>query len=128
VRKLALGKSLRTLLNGTRVPGQPNGTVSNTRSEPEAELSSGLGSLLRGERKATSEPERETASDETPLWQKWRWVKWLLLAADLLLLVLACLVVIKSSGRLSFGESLLCCAALGIGATLAVLALIARKK
>lgn len=127
VRKLVLGKGLRALLNGTRVPGGPAPASSASVDLARTGLGPGLGTLLRGEQKSGLQPESDSTSPVSSLnslRRKWTLVKGILLAADLLLLSLASVLVFKSSGPLSILEWLLCILSLVLGAALAVLALL----
>jgi len=129
VRKLVLGKGLRTLLNGTPVPGESRNPRATLESGTEPSLSPGVETLLRGEGKAPAEESQATPPDTARMrhWRSWSLTKWVLLAADFMLLTLASLLVIKNPGALSFSESVLCLTALALGAALALLAILGIK-
>ena len=130
MRKLVLGKGLRALLHGTSVPGEPENPGSSEGSPDQTAVSPGVGSLLRGDRKAPKEEDPEAPPphfDLTRLWQNWRLIKWVLLAGDLLLLSLASLLVLKNPSTLSLSESVLCLSALAVGAALALLAVLGHR-
>jgi len=129
VRKLVLGTGLRKLLNGTPVPGGPGETASVSGGFAAAGPSPGLRTLLRGKRPALAQSETDAIPSETGfdwLWRNWAVVKWVLLAADLLLLSLSFLVVFINSGPLTFLEWVLCFSSLMIGAALGSLALLGK--
>jgi len=129
VRRPVLGRGLKSLLKGRRTNGAPGDAVPQAEAErlDQLDLNSGLGTLWRGARASGSEAEAEKQRPIptfNPLRQNWTAVKWLLLAADLLLLILASLLVLKSPGRLSLPEWVLCFVSLTLGAVLALLALL----
>ena len=130
MRKLALGKGLRALLNGTSVPGHSKKSSSDRENLTEGKLSPGVKSLLRPEPRLSNETESdaEQPNEQNPFWRNWRLMQWLLLAADLVLLTLASVLVFKTSGRMNFAESALCCISLGLGAVLALLALLGNRE
>jgi len=125
VRRPVLGRGLKSLLKGRRTNGAPGDAVPHPERLDQLDLNSGLGTLWRGARASAPEAEAEKQRPIptfNPLRQNWTAVKWLLLAADLLLLILASLLVLKSPGRLSLPEWILCFVTLTIGAVLALLA------
>jgi len=115
---------LRALLNGTPVPGKPGEPHSGRFTQPSR--NPGVGTLLRGERKPAPAPPQPNANGPVanfnPLRPPWIVVKVVLLTADLLLLILASLLVLKSPGPLSFTEWVLCVFSFGVGSALALVA------
>jgi len=80
---------------------------------------------LRGTPEAgrtTEEDEAEPAVDSNPLRKIWPRLRWLLLAADVLFMILVSLMVFNIPRPLNIIEWLLCALALALGAALACLA------
>lgn len=116
------------MLNGTPVPGEPEHPRPTGEGVSQTNLSPGVGSLLRGERKASKEePVALQPSVVARFWQDWTIMRWLLLAGDVSLLTLASLLVLKNPGSPSLLEAVLCLTALAIGAALALLAVLGNR-
>ena len=121
-----MGKGLRSLLNGIAVPGRAEGHPAASEN-PVQPPNAGLSALLSGERGLSTPSPKESSPEAAgfkSLWQNWAVMKWILVAADVLLLSLASLLVFKHPGRLSFLEWVLCLLALSTGAALAAWALL----
>lgn len=106
------------------MPGRPAEPLPAAEAGSQTSLSPGVGALLRGEQAAAAKLDAEPSPAVGSVWRRWAVVKWLLLAADVLLLSLASLLVFKRSGPLSFPESALCFSSLAIGAALSLVALL----
>ncbi|MCX8157523.1 MAG: hypothetical protein N3J91_13940 [Verrucomicrobiae bacterium] len=158
--KPALGRGLGNLLGDTQIADKPE-PVGATPDPAVAEVSPGLGNLLKAGRNGGGEKEGATAAAELPssttaAGQEYRpksvyrpeapgpkaavgegaggprpempeeapvqAPRWVLLAADVLLIALAMLLVFKSPAPLKPWEMTLCLAAVMLGAVLACVA------
>jgi hypothetical protein len=118
VSKSALGKGLADWLKNRPV-GEP---ISGGDSTPPAPITPGVGVLLRGK---NGDAEKTQAQfPEAPTKQFWPYIRWVLGATDLVLIGFCALLTLSRRHPLGFLEVTLCVVAIGLGAALAVIALL----
>lgn len=121
VRKPVLGKGLDALLHGGFGKHAEGPTAPPFPGNGENGVGPGLKRLFRGDPSSS----KGQATAEQPSVLRWPGVslRWVLLGADLLLMILVCLLVANTPRPLRFFEWTLCFLALGLGAAMAILAL-----
>ncbi len=113
MNKPVLGRGLVNLMEGSKVVGQSDS------ASPPAEFSHGLGNFLRGEA-AASDPVADSARVFSAMLR--RRLRWSLLMADVLLVSLVAWLLWAKPLALGWAGTLLCLAAVALGAWLAWLA------
>jgi hypothetical protein len=122
VRKPVLGKGLATLLPGGSGGERAEGSASFTGSGHNG-VGPGLKRLFRGDPGSVPSNGRVTAEQPRVTGPPGVSLKWVLVGADLLLMILVCLLVANTPRPLRVLEWTLCFLALGLGAAMAILAL-----
>ena len=134
--KPALGRGLGELMSGQNFPtsatspaapaveAEPT-SVSET-SEPQLEATPGVSTLLRGKTETpkaeTNNPFAQPAKESKPALDL-SFLKWVLIIADLFLIIPTSFFVLKKTSKLSFLEGTLCVLTFGVSACLGCIAL-----
>jgi hypothetical protein len=121
VRKPVLGKGLAALLHGGSGKRAEGPAVAPFPGNGENAVGPGLKRLFRGD--PSSSNGQATAEQPSVVGRPGVSLKWVLLGADLLLMMLVCLLVANTPRPLRFPEWALCFLAFGLGAAMAILAL-----
>jgi len=121
VRKPVLGKGLAALLHGGSGKRAEGPAVAPFPGNADNGIGPGLKRLFRGD--PSSSNGQATAEQSRVISRPGVSLKWVLLAADLLLMMLVCLLVANTPRPLRFLELALCFLALWLGAAMAILAL-----
>ena len=125
VRKPVLGRGLRALLKGTPVPGRSGKRLLPPAAGARKGLSPDLETLWRGKDEERQEPDASpSVNGAAGAHRNWSSIKWLLFTADVLLLLLTAVLVLKNPGPLTLFEWLLCFVSVGLGAVLAFVAVL----
>lgn len=136
--KSALGRGLGDLMSGQKAPSNlPTSSAATDSSSPETNLTAppaetspetttpGVSTLLRGKTE-TPKPEANPfapspAQSKPPV--DWSFLKWILIAADVLLIIPTSFFVLTKSSRITFVEGTLCVVTFAFAAAVGCLAL-----
>jgi hypothetical protein len=114
VSKLALGKGLPDWLKN-----QPEGTAISG-NDPAPPVTPGIGALLRGKSKDAEEPQEVQTQYTTK--NAWRWIRWVLWGADLVLIALCGVMTLSRRHQMGLLEGVLCLIAIILGTLLSLIA------
>ncbi len=131
VAKPVLGRKLDVLLNGDRIAGKTDAASPAMPASGEPLVGPGVGALFKGfqtddKTKAAASPFK--GMTEPGVWKLWNMPAWYFWGADLVLLSLAAVILLKSSSPPSWPQVLLCGLAIALGAALGLAPVLMNRK